>query len=46
MRFLHTASERRGKLVSLNLGSGDGLYRVGGGGMPHSDLADGGELLR
>jgi hypothetical protein len=40
------ALEQRGELVSLTLGSGDGLYRVGGGGVLHSDLADGGELQR
>jgi hypothetical protein len=40
MEFLPTALERRGELVSLTLGSGDELYRVGGGGVLHSDLAD------
>jgi hypothetical protein len=28
------------------LDSGDGLYRVGGDGILHSDLADGGEILQ
>jgi hypothetical protein len=46
MGFLPTASERRGELISLTLGSGDELYRVGGGGVLHSDLADVEEPLR
>jgi hypothetical protein len=45
-RFLRTASERCVELVSLTLGSGDVLYRVGVSHVLHSDLADGGELLR
>jgi hypothetical protein len=44
-RFLPTASERHEELNLLTLGSGDGLHRVGDGGILHSDLADGGELL-
>jgi hypothetical protein len=46
MRFLRTALEQHGELISLTLGSGDGLYRVGNSGVLHSDLADDGELLR
>jgi hypothetical protein len=40
------ALERRRELISLTLGSGDELYRVGGGGILHSDLADVEELLQ
>jgi hypothetical protein len=46
MGFLPTALERCGELISLTLGSGDELYRVGGGSVLHSDLADIEELLR
>jgi hypothetical protein len=45
-RFLPTALEQRRELISLTLDSGDGLYRVGGDGILHSDLADGGEILQ
>jgi hypothetical protein len=46
MRFLPTASEQCRELILLTLGSEDGLHRVGDGGVLHSDLADGGELLQ
>jgi hypothetical protein len=46
MGFLPTALEWRGELVSLTLGRGDELYRVGDGGVLHSDLADIEEALR
>jgi hypothetical protein len=46
MGFLRMALERRGELVSLTLGSGDELYRVGSDDVLHSDLADVEELLR
>jgi hypothetical protein len=39
------ASEQRGEFSSLTLGSGDELYRVGGYGVLHSDLADVEDLL-
>jgi hypothetical protein len=44
--FLPMALEQRGELISLTLGSGEGLHRVGDGGVLHSDLANGWELLR
>jgi hypothetical protein len=39
------ASEQLGEFSSLTLGSGDELYRVGGDGVLHSDLADVEDLL-
>jgi hypothetical protein len=46
MRYLFVALERHMELVLLSMGSGDGLHRVGNGGVLLSNFADGRELLR